>query len=500
VTQPPGWYPDPSGQSQQRWWDGFRWTDHTQQQDATAQSAQSAPTEAAPRPDATQEATAQTQPAAQEQAPPAVAPAEPTALGGAVMGSTGSGPGSPSAQAGPGPAVAPAEPTAMGGPALGGDPATGGYGGYGGYGQQPPQGQSGQSGYGQAAYGSPPQPTQQIPPYGGSGGYGQQTSNDQVQFGSGSYGSGSYGQQQPQQYGGQAQYGQQPPPQQYAQPPQYGQQQYGGQQPGYPQQYGQQPSRNRTGLIVLIIAVVVLVGGGIAAVVALSGGDSKDKKNSSQNLPGPNSPQTNARPDMSQSPSPQPAPPAGVPASQQDTGKRQDYPMSGAQPFSDTQAKIQYAVPTGWATHAGTTRYRYPISSQLVTSDGYTCPTGQSGCIRGLVIVGQLKTGTTSDLKGAAESLADQTAEPGTFFNITETGGKAEPFLEKQVTVAGASGYLVRYKFRSGNPTKDTPGTWEVVAVNYNGNTDFLYLASDDVDGAPSQKFMDDWLGTVKKL
>lgn len=25
----PGWYPDPSGQARQRWWDGQRWTDHT---------------------------------------------------------------------------------------------------------------------------------------------------------------------------------------------------------------------------------------------------------------------------------------------------------------------------------------------------------------------------------------------------------------------------------------------------------------------------------------
>jgi hypothetical protein len=27
---PQGWYPDPSGGSMQRWWDGARWTDHVQ--------------------------------------------------------------------------------------------------------------------------------------------------------------------------------------------------------------------------------------------------------------------------------------------------------------------------------------------------------------------------------------------------------------------------------------------------------------------------------------
>src|SRR5215212_4621871 len=27
---PPGWYPDPSGAPQQRWWDGQQWTQQTQ--------------------------------------------------------------------------------------------------------------------------------------------------------------------------------------------------------------------------------------------------------------------------------------------------------------------------------------------------------------------------------------------------------------------------------------------------------------------------------------
>jgi hypothetical protein len=28
-AMPPGWFPDPSGQASQRYWDGTTWTDHT---------------------------------------------------------------------------------------------------------------------------------------------------------------------------------------------------------------------------------------------------------------------------------------------------------------------------------------------------------------------------------------------------------------------------------------------------------------------------------------
>jgi hypothetical protein len=28
ATPPAGWFPDPSGSAQQRWWDGQRWTEH----------------------------------------------------------------------------------------------------------------------------------------------------------------------------------------------------------------------------------------------------------------------------------------------------------------------------------------------------------------------------------------------------------------------------------------------------------------------------------------
>ena len=37
-TTPPGWYPDPSGAPQQRWWDGMQWNEATQPNPAPAYS------------------------------------------------------------------------------------------------------------------------------------------------------------------------------------------------------------------------------------------------------------------------------------------------------------------------------------------------------------------------------------------------------------------------------------------------------------------------------
>lgn len=48
-TPPPGWYPDPSGQAPFRYWDGTRWTEHTNQgAPAPVQPVQYAPQPGAP--------------------------------------------------------------------------------------------------------------------------------------------------------------------------------------------------------------------------------------------------------------------------------------------------------------------------------------------------------------------------------------------------------------------------------------------------------------------
>jgi hypothetical protein len=35
VTTPAGWYPDPSGRYEMRYWDGEKWTEHVSRQGAT---------------------------------------------------------------------------------------------------------------------------------------------------------------------------------------------------------------------------------------------------------------------------------------------------------------------------------------------------------------------------------------------------------------------------------------------------------------------------------
>ncbi|GAA2834270.1 DUF2510 domain-containing protein [Nonomuraea rubra] len=105
TTQTPaGWYPDPYGEPQLRWWDGNQWTDATHVQEQGA---------AQPQPSSGPQPPSQQQPQQQPQLQP---------------------------QSGPGWSATPANPTA----------------------------QFGQPTYGQGAYGAPTAPTQQQPQWGGA--------------------------------------------------------------------------------------------------------------------------------------------------------------------------------------------------------------------------------------------------------------------------------------------------------------------------------------------
>ena len=66
TSVPPGWYPDPHGVAELRWWDGSDWTDHLHNTDASAENAE--PTAAEP---------AFAEPAPAEPAPVEPAPVEP---------------------------------------------------------------------------------------------------------------------------------------------------------------------------------------------------------------------------------------------------------------------------------------------------------------------------------------------------------------------------------------------------------------------------------------
>jgi len=71
---PPGWYPDPAGRAPFRYWDGTRWTEHTQQGTAPPPAPTTAPapiTPAAPAPPAWNPAGVPAQPAWNPTAPAA---------------------------------------------------------------------------------------------------------------------------------------------------------------------------------------------------------------------------------------------------------------------------------------------------------------------------------------------------------------------------------------------------------------------------------------------
>ncbi|WP_344492601.1 DUF2510 domain-containing protein [Nonomuraea monospora] len=123
TTQTPaGWYPDPYGEPQLRWWDGNQWTDATHAQEQGP---------AQPQPSSGPQPQPPSQPHSQPQAQPPSQPqfqAQP--------------PSQPQSQPGPGWSMTPANPTA----------------------------QFGQPTYGQGAYGAPSAPTQQQqqPQWGGA--------------------------------------------------------------------------------------------------------------------------------------------------------------------------------------------------------------------------------------------------------------------------------------------------------------------------------------------
>ncbi|MFB7618295.1 DUF2510 domain-containing protein [Kitasatospora sp. NPDC056181] len=247
---------------------------------------------------------------------------------------------------------------------------------------------------------------------------------------------------------------------------------YGYPQGGYPPPPS--PGGTKPGVVIGIVAGVLVVVGLVVAIVVGSGDDTPQ----ADPTPTPTvtvtdtpTPTPTKRPST---PTPTPTPPPSLPPVPvvKDTA-------------ADTQHSITVPIFQGWDAQTDTSH-----STVFLGSGRYTCPTGGS-CIRGQFSV-EKDTIPGSTARAAAEA-AMPTYAAAIFTGITSHTDAGS----SNTTVAGVSGYAVRWHITTSDGTK---GYVLMVAVPAKGGGYVAFEGGvDDAAGAPDPGVLDQILKGIKQ-
>jgi Protein of unknown function (DUF2510) len=254
--------------------------------------------------------------------------------------------------------------------------------------------------------------------------------------------------------------------------------------PGYPA--GQPPNKNRRKVLIGTAVAVVVVGAVVATVLATGGDDGKDKQAD------PKAPPTSSAPNLPGGGGGSGGGGLGGPDGGQDGGGQ-----DGGQPGGDTPADppgeavdpgagVALPLPDGWEREAS----QGQVQNAYITTAPYACTTSPSGnCVSAGVYT---EGGSGSDPKAAAEKDITGNAKDSYGDIKSHTVTK-----EAKVTVAGQSGYLVRWKL---DVAKGVDGTVQSVAFKSptTGKMVVVRFGFDSGDKAPKLSVMDDILKGIK--